>query len=91
MEQTSDIRSELVIEPSSHVSKEGMVDVQWPIPRLADLSLASQRDFLSYPRSPETIGMPGRVWKHLTGMSPLHTDSVHMSGDRPMTEKPNCN
>ena len=29
MELTSDIRLELVDEPSSHVSKEGMVDVQW--------------------------------------------------------------
>ena len=29
MELTSDIILELVDEPSGHVSKEGMVDVQW--------------------------------------------------------------
>ena len=34
MEQTSDIRSELVEEPSSHMSKVGTVVVQWWVPSL---------------------------------------------------------
>ena len=48
MELISDIRSELVDEPSSHVSKAGTVDVQCPVPQLAALVLASRRDFVSF-------------------------------------------
>ena len=32
MKLTCDIRSELVDEPLSHVSKAGKVDVQWQVP-----------------------------------------------------------
>ena len=49
MELTSDIKSELVDKASSHVSMERMVHVQWRVPRLAALALASQRVFLNFP------------------------------------------
>ena len=45
MELTSDIRSKLGDEPSSHMSKVGTV-----VPQLADMALASRRDFLSLPQ-----------------------------------------
>ena len=49
MELTSDIRSELFDESQATVSKEGTVDVQWQVPLLAALALASRRDVLNFP------------------------------------------
>ena len=50
MELTSDIRSKLVDDLSSKISKEGTVVIQWSVPQLADLALASWRDFLRLPQ-----------------------------------------
>ena len=83
MELTSDIRSKLGDEPSSHMSKVGTV-----VPQLADMALASRRDFLSLPQVFED--QPCRDWKHLTGMTLLHTGSKFTPGDHQMMEKPDC-
>ena len=89
MELTSDIRSELVDEPSSHVSKVGTVDIQWRVPRLAAMALAPGGISSASPRSSETsLGMSCTDLKHLTGMFPRHTDSEHTSGVHQKMEKP---
>ena len=92
MELASDIRFELVDEPSSHMSKVWMIVVQWRVPWLADLALASRRDFLSFPQV--FRDQPWHAWQGLEASNwhvPLHSDSVGTSGDRRMTGMPNGN
>ena len=58
---TSDIRSELVDKPKSHVSKLGTVVVASPPP--CRLALASGMDFLSFP---QVFGdQPWHAWQGL--------------------------
>ena len=84
-ELTSDIRSKLVEEPSSHVSKAGSVDVQWRVPRLWSWH-GIPEEFLKFPP-----GMSGREWTLLAGTSPLHTDNECTSGGHRKMDTPDGN